>query len=233
MENEKNSKKYLWIYAVVLFASAFTVLLLTALSQVKITKNMEALKKQQKENESSMQGVSFSLNTATMEKKTLKQKADALEKENISLRAIAATADQAIQAAQRSKESFDYLLEAEKLYKDDEYVKSANLLSKVNPVDLGEIATKKYLKVKSEVYPYTARRYFKAGKFELEAKSYKAAKEDFELAHLFDTINYFEENILYYLANASNKLGEAEKFNSYKTELKNKYPDSEYLKRLE
>ncbi len=235
MQKDKNKRKFLWIYAVVLFASAFTVLLLTAFSQLKLSSNIEEYKKKLKEHENSIRGFNLSLNSAAEEKRVLQKKIEELEKENTSLKSLAAGSsrpDLINQRLERSRYSFDSLLKAETQYKNDQHLSSAKALHNVYEEDLGENAKKKYTYLKSKVYVYAAKDYYRKAKEQLAKNNFEEAKKFFEESLAYDETAYYEENTLFYLALVSSKLNESDKVKQYANQLKAKYPNSEYVEKV-
>lgn len=235
LENNKDKRNFLWIYTVILFSSAFIVLFLTGLSQVRLANNIEEYKKKLKEHEKSIQGFNLSLNSASKENWSLRQKIELLEKENSSLKSIIEDLNKLklIQSQlERSKLSFDLLLKATDFFKKGDYVSCAEALRDVFEEDLGQEARKKYKYLKSKVYFYTMKYFYYKGIKEFEKRNYLQAREYFLKSLNYDDTKYFEENSLYYIALISSKLGETEKLRQYANALITKYPNSEYVKRI-
>lgn len=236
MQKDKSKRKFLWIYAVVLFSSAFTVLLLTAFSQLKLSSNIEEYKKKLKENENSIKGFNLSLNSAAEEKRELQKRIEELEKENTGLKSLAAGSsrpDLVNQREERSRQSFDSLLKAETYYKNNQNLSSAKALSNVKEEDLGETAKKKYTYLKSKVYVYAAKDNYRKAKEQLTKNNFEKAKNYFEESLAYDETAYYEENTLFYLALVSSKFNETDKVKQYADRLKAKYPKSEYIEKVE
>ncbi len=235
MDKEKNKRKYLWVYAVVLFSSAFVVLIITALSQVRLNSNIEEYKSKLAEHENSINKFNLSLSSAAQEKDALRERINQLEKENDSLKSVVAGGGSPSlleQRLERSRQSFDNLLKAESLYEAEDLVDCARALSKVSEEDLGSLSKEKYRQLKGKVYLHATKELYRIGKEYYSQKEYLKARECFEESISFDNTQYFEENSLYFLALISNKLKEPEKMKEYADTLQKKFPDSEYIEVL-
>ena len=227
----KDKRKYLWIYAVVLFSSAFVVLVMTAFSQIKQSSNIENYDKELKEYKNKY---TLSLDTADKDKKTLQDKITQLQSENNNLKIITENNNSQIliQKIESCKNSYENLLQSDKLYSQEKYIEAAKGLRNVKEEELGEQAKKKYMFLKSKVYIYATKDYYKRAKHELSRDSYSKAMEYFEESLIFDETKYYEENTLYYLAYISSKLKQAQKLNRYSNDLIKRYPSSEYAEKV-
>jgi len=232
VEKDKKKRKYLWIYAVVLFSSAFVVLVMTAFSQIKQSSNKEDYEKKLKDYKNKY---TMGQDTADKDKKILKEKIAQLESENDNIKINTQqnnNSQELIKKIESCKNSYEKLLESDKLYSERNYVKSAEKLSEIREEDIGKMAQKKYKLLKSKVYIYAAKDYYKRAKYELSKENNSKAMEYFQESLMFDEEKYYEENTLYYLAYLSSKLKQVEKLKLYSNELVNKYPNSEYAKKI-
>jgi len=64
-----NDKKTVWVYAVILFTSAFIVLLITAYSQIKVNKNIDEVRNKLGSTEKEKSNFQMSLSSALAENK--------------------------------------------------------------------------------------------------------------------------------------------------------------------
>lgn len=234
--NEKDKKrKNLWIYAVVLFLCAFFVLILTAFSQMKLAGNVGEYKDKIKQHEVSLKGYKLNLNTATEERNLLRSKVKQLEEENSNLKGHNILKDSlsSQQIINQTKDTFDLLLEADKLYRENKLTSSAEALRNVQVEYLGEKAKTKYNALKRETYLPAAKKFYFDGRKKMENKENAKAVELFEKSLFFDEAKYYEENTLFYITLTSRRLGEAEKVTTYLDMLKKKYPKSEYIEKVE
>ncbi len=235
MDKEKNKRKYLWIYAVVLFSSAFVVLIITAFSQVRLNDNIEEYKSKLAEHENSINRFNVSLSSAAQEKEALRQRISQLEKENDSLKGITTDGGRPSlleQRLERSRQSFDNLLKADALYGDRDLLACARALSKVNEEDLGSRSKERYQQLKDKVFLYATKELYRRGKEYYSEKEYLKAREHFEESISYDNTQYYEENSLYFLVRISNNLKEHEKMKEYADTLEKKFPNSEYIEMI-
>jgi len=234
LENQKNKRKYLWLYAGVLFLSALAILGLTAFSQMKLSGNDEEYRKKIKERESSIKDFNISLNSAVLQKNALNKRIQELESEIEGLRSTTAGTKNpnAISNVENCRNDYETLLKADSLFRSDKKVASAQILKNIREDYLGEEAVKKLNRLKDATYlPATKSFYFK-GKEEYSKGSYDQAEKDLEEALFFDKTAYFEENTLYYLALASSKQGKEDETEKYSGMLLDKYPKSSYIKKI-
>lgn len=236
MEQDKNKRRFLWIYALVLFASAFTVLLLTAFSQIKLNNNMEEYKRQLSDRENSIKEFSLNLNSAAEERKTLKQKLEQLQTEYDQLKHTVSEGggnpELMNSKLERSRRSFDNLLKADRLYKDDKYISCAQLLRNVFEEDLGQEARQKHRFLKSKVYLYATKDYYRKAVGMFNQKNYTEARKLFEESLAYDETKYYEENSIFYLALICKKINDVESFKKYSQKLIQSYPNGEYAAKV-
>lgn len=232
MDKEKSRRKFLWIYAVILFASAFAVLLLTAFSQIKLNSNVEEYKKKLSEHDVKIQGFDVSLNSAEKDRASLLSKIETLEKENNNLKSIATNGGN-INFLDKVKKSNDNLIKADSLYRNNKKVLAAQVLKEIGSEDLGEQGKARYNYLKLELYEEATKFYYKQAKKEMAANNYSKAKEYFETSLSFDEMKYYEENSLFYLVLISSKMKDKNMVDSYIQKLKTSYPKSEYIKKAE
>lgn len=80
MDNKKD-KRTVWIYAVILFTSAFIVLIVTAYSQMKVNQNIYDVRNKLGVTEKEKSNFQMNLSSALAENKKLNEEIDKLEKE--------------------------------------------------------------------------------------------------------------------------------------------------------
>lgn len=235
MEEQKNNRKYLWIYAVILFASAFTVLLLTAFSQTKLNNNIEEYKTKLKENESNIKGINLSLNSAAQEKKNLQKRIEELELENNNLKSLTTGTsgmDVPNQIRENSKQSFDSFLDAKEKYDNGDLLSCAQDIRKVNEGDLGAKAKESYSRMKDKAYLYATKEYYRKGKELLKNNDFLKARSCFEESLSYDVSQYYEENTYYFIGYTSQKLKDPDRVKQCEEFLTKKYPNSEFIEKL-
>ena len=231
MDKEKSRRKFLWIYAVVLFASAFAVLLLTAFSQIKLNSNIKDYKTKLSEHESKIKYFDLSLTSAEKERNSLLSKIEALEKENSNLKSVTANGGK-IDFNARIKQSNDYLIKADSLYRSGKKVQAAQTLKEISEEDLGEQAKVRYNYLKLQVYQEATKYFYKQAKEQMAINNYIKSKEYFENSLTFDDAKYYEENSLYYLAVLNSKLKDEKAVDSAIQKLIEIYPNSAYIEKV-
>ena len=130
--NNKNARSKIWLYAVVLFTSAFIVLLLTAYSQIKLNRNLSDLNNQvyTKEHEKNQVQLSFAnaqdINSKlTDENKNLQNEKDMLTAE---LNQIQSDFDVSDKLDKSKLDAYDKLCQAQNEYLMGKIVESAQLI---------------------------------------------------------------------------------------------------------
>lgn len=234
MDNQTNKRKYLWIYAGVLFLSALAILLLTAFSQMKLTGNIEEYKKKIKDHENSIRDFNISLNSAAGERDSLKKRIKQLELENAALGSTTAGTKNpnGLLEIESCKNAYEKILQADSLYKNGKKVAAAQMLKDINEKYLGEAAVKKLGRLKDATYLPATKYFYSKGKEEYSKKNYLQAAIDLAESLNFDKTAYFEENTLYYLALVNSKQGKKEEAEKYSNILADKYPKSSYINKL-
>jgi len=234
LENQTNKRKYLWVYAGVLFLSALAILGLTAFSQMKLSGNDEEYKKKIKEHENSIRDFNISLSSAVGEKNALKKRIQELEIEIEGLKSTTAGTKNpdGISKVQDCRNDYETLLKADGLFKNDKKVSSAQILKNIREDYLGEEAVKKLNRLKDATYLPATKYYYLKGKDEYSKGNYAQAEMDLKDSLSFDKTAYFEENTLYYLALASSKQGKKDETKKFSGMLLDKYPKSSYSNKI-
>lgn len=219
----------------VLFLSAFVVLFLTGLSQMRLAGNVEEYKKEITVHENSIKDFNISLNSVEKENETLKKQIETIQNENNSLKEMAAgenNPEALSQKLEREKASFDNLIMAEALYKKGKKVSCAQMIKDVFPEDLGKEAKKKYVYYKNNSFPAAVKYFYSKARGLYINKEYAKAQVDFQEALYFDDAKYYTENTLYYLAAIGKKINDVKSFNHYSSRLLKEYPKSGYNESL-
>lgn len=234
LDKQANKRKYLWVYAGVLFLSALAVLLLTAFSQMKLTGNIEEYQKKIKDHENSLRDFSINLNSAVEERNTLKKRIKELEAEIAAFKSTSAGTKNPYGISQKDtmQEAYESLIKADYLYKDGKKTESAQTLKNIKEEYLGTEAVKKLGRLKDATYLTATKSLYSKGKKEYSKENYPQAEIDLKDSLFFDKTSYFEENTLFYLALVERKLEKTQEAEKYQRMLFEKYPTSSYLKKL-
>jgi outer membrane protein assembly factor BamD (BamD/ComL family) len=230
----ENKKSNVWLYAVILFTSAFIVLLFAGLSQIKMNKNLSAYKSQvfTTENEKNKYQQNFS--SAQEMNQKLNDQISALENETLALKNMISNLsnDKSVQDAvtqkkNQAEENFHSVLSE---YMKGNVTEAAGLLATVDSSlfegkDL-EAFNALDFKVRSE-----------AGKllYDEGYKLYRQGKYTEAVAKLGLSFTYaknetFSDNCLFYLAWAEKKTGNKTAAVDHMRQLVQEYPESGYLK---
>ena len=187
MSKNKSDKKTIWVYAVVLFTSAFVVLLLTAYSQIKFNKNIDEYKNRISSEEKQKVNFKTDLSSSIDENKKLKTNNEALTKENSKLKSdIEKMKDDITNLQQNDKtDKYEALMLAINLYEKGEIEDCAEMLYRLNYSQemLGEQGYKKYKELVDKTFkPAAEKIYFEAYKSYYLKKQYSSAIKRFRLS---------------------------------------------------
>ncbi len=230
----ENKKSNVWLYAVILFTSAFIVLLFAGLSQIKMNKNLSAYKSQvfTTENEKNKYQQNFS--SAQEMNQKLNDQISALENETLVLKNMIrdlnndkAVGDAATQKKNEAEENFHSVLSE---YMKRNVTEAAGLLASVDSSlfegkDL-EAFNALDLKVRSEAGKLL---YDEGYKLYRQGK-YTEAAVKLELSLGYAKKETFSDNCLFYLAWAEIKTGNKTAAVNHMRLLVQEYPESGYLK---
>lgn len=234
-ENKKN-KTNIWMYAVVLFTSAFIVLLLTAYSQIKFNKNIDEYKNQIHSKENENNKFMLSLNTAIKENDDLKKeieslqsdiakKQDEIEKYKIEINDVELT-------NKNSQNIYEFLIKAENEYNKGNLLYCVEILqNNINSEYLGEEGNEKYKTLINKTYKKAAEQLYNDGVRDLNKNLYAEASEKFLKSISLTDEETFSDNCYYYLAYSEYKQEKIESASEYIKVLLNKYPESNYKNR--
>lgn len=235
MENGKNGKAKVWVYAVILFTSAFIVLLITAYSQIKFTKNIDNLELEidLKENEKNM--FQLNLNTALEENEKLlnenKKLKEQLEKEKETVEEQKKKMSEMENNSNNIVNSYEKLLYALDEYEKGNFVNCAlTLLHEVKPEHLKGDGLKKYYELVGKTFFKAAHKLYSEGLNLYRDERYDEAVEKFSKSLEISDSEYFSDDCLYLIAYARYNQGKKEEALSYYEKLLDKYPDSNYAK---
>lgn len=223
MKNNKKEKYNIWVYAVVLFMSAFIVLLFTAISQIKFNKNImnyeNILSMSQKEKNNYLNN----LRTAEENIKLLQKDIEVLKKE-------LEQSKKAIDIIKKEKESEIKDLEGiiqnyENLTLAKQYIDSGNikesakiLKNEINKEMLRENAKKEYEQLLIKIFPKAAYKYYIDGYNYYKKGEYTKAAYELENSLIYSKNEKFTEDCMYILIMALDRIGQHEKKLMYANE---------------
>ncbi|MDP4179886.1 MAG: hypothetical protein Q8942_02205 [Bacillota bacterium] len=234
MKDNKNIKKTVWLYAVVLFTSAFIVLLLTYYSQMKTDKSINDYLNRISNEEKKKLLFQTGLNTATEENKGLKKNIENLnsiiKKEKEKENSIKDDLDNVQKNYLDTMNSYDQLLFADNSYNNGEIVKSADMLNECDINFLNSVGKEKYDYLSSIVFEKAASILYLDGYSLYKSKMYNDAINRFEKSLSFSKHNYISDDCYYFIAYSYINLGDISSGKSKLQDLINNYKDSSYYK---
>lgn len=237
-EKRNNAKMKIWVYAVVLFTSAFIVLLLTAYSQIKMNRSIDKYKHQINEKDNENTRFEFNLNSALQENNRLNEEVKRLlgELENADAKINGLEENQnSLQKDYEIRlESYEKLFEAENLYKKKDYIGCDEILqSGIRIESLSIEGLNRYNDLWQKNYKKASLSLYKEGMEHYNNKKYYEASERFVKSFQLVDDEYYSDDSYYFAAYAEFKLDNTEKTKLYLKELLTKYPESIYVKSAE
>lgn len=230
----ENKKSKIWVYAVILFTSAFIVLLLTAYSQIKLNRNLTDYKSQVSSKESENKKVQQNFSSAQEMNVKLNDEIKKLQEENNSLKdelnnlktesAISEEKDKA------ESEAVDNLANAISTYLNGSVVESAGMINGVNAVDLEGKVAETYKTFSAKVKSEAGKILFDEGFLLYDREKYIDAAIKLLLSSQYAPTEEFSDKCLYYLAYSELKLKNKASALEHMNKLINGYPDSKYLR---
>jgi TolA-binding protein len=229
-----NDKKRIWLYAVILFMSAFIILLLTAYSQIKFKNNTSEYENQLSAQEVAKKSVITNLNQVIKENKKLKDEYKAVNEQLIKARSDNETNRNKVNELQ--KKYIDSIVIYETIVKAyDEYNKgntvNCALLLNAN-MDFGKLNTDAY-----KIYKFLVDMTFKKaanilyikGKNEYINKNYLNAVNKFKQSLSLSPNDYFSDGCYYYIAYAEYRQGHKNEVKKALKQLTDNFPRSTYI----
>jgi len=233
MGGEKNGKNTLWVYAVILFTSAFIVLLLTAYSQIKFNKNIDEYKNQLSTEENAKINIQTNLGNALNENKKLNEDLKNLSKENEDLKTKVDVNDKELnnqkQKYNAMANAYDILIKAQNEYNEGNILNSAETLySKIDSKLLGKAGVEMYNTLIDNVYNKAANILYINGYNSYINKNYEEAIASLKKAYNYSSREYFSDDCLYFTAYSYYRIGNKNEAKAYMQNLINTYPNSSY-----
>ena len=236
MKETKNEKSKVWIYAVVLFTSAFIVLLLTAYSQIKLNNNLSNYKDKFFSTESEKNKFQLNFTSAQETNNKLNEEIEKLKAEK---KDITEKYDHSVKEKTQSDENnkktlqeYDKLSSAQVLYLNEKYVDAALILTKEIDISLLDDKAKElYAVMLEKTIIMAGNELYQQGYEFYKKKDFASAIQKFSQALEISASDKSSDSWLYYLALSENKSGKVEKAVEHMGSLVSKYPDSTYFKR--
>lgn len=237
-ENSRSDKKQIWMYAVVLFAGAFIILLLTAYSQVKFQNNISDYQSKLTTKDKEKINAMNDLNSAVKENKRLTE-------ENASLKSELLNNEQKLKLAEESSSNFqqkynklsgamDSMLIADEYYQNGDIINCALTLKyDIDTQNFSIKAAQHYNELVNKTFSKASYKLYKLGQSNYRKKEYIQAVLNLENAiHLSSNSENYIDDCYYYIAKSYYKNNDFVKakdaINNYITN----YPGGRYVGEL-
>jgi TolA-binding protein len=235
VSENSNDKKTIGLYAVILFTSAFIVLLLTAYSQMKFSKSAHEYKNLITTEEKAKINFKTNLNSALDENSklenelnTLKKDIDRIQSENDLYKK---KLDQTEEKSEKASSLYELIVSAQNSYIQGNIIECALILKKqIDPLHLDSRLAAIYHDLVEKSFGKAARKLFETGRKEYSGKNYSAAKDAFQKAVSLNVEEYFIDDCYYYLAYSEYWLGNSKGVERDVQILLDRYPSSSYRK---
>lgn len=235
MENKKNNKKMVQGYAIILFVSAFLILLVTAYSQTKFDKNIDYYQSKLVSEKKEKVRIQYSVGELFSKNKELTNKITSIETDLSNLHKDYEIKEDELkrlsQENDKFKTTYENLISAEKEYLNGNYTKCALLLKQnFDTSILGENGTKKYKYLSEKTFKIASTNLYLKGLNYYNNHSYNNAIKNFELSVLIDINQSYSDDCYYFLALCNYKTQNIVSCKNFINILLNNYPESNYLK---
>lgn len=230
----ENKKSKIWVYAVILFMSAFIVLLFTAYSQIKLNKNLNDYKNQVYNKETEKNKYQQNFSSAQEMNAKLNEEIDKLKEENKSLKYN-------LENLKSDKYSIERLDSLENTamaglstaltsYLNGNVVECAGLLNGINAAYLNTEAMEAYNILKTKVYAEAGKLLFNEGFSLYNRSKFSEAAEKLLLSVQYAPAEAYSDKCLFYLAYSEVKNGNTARGLEHMNDLIKNYPSSKYMK---
>jgi len=237
-KENKNEKKQIWMYALILFTGAFIVLLLTAYSQVKFQNNISDYQSKLSSQEKAKINVVTTLNSAVKENKRLTAEIDSLRSKLVESEQKIATEEARsveLESIYNSKTSAtDLLLAAYDYYNKENYISCAITLKyDINTQYLDPKSVQRYNDLILKSYGKASQLLYGEGYRGYKKKNYTEAILSFNRSIAFSQQNeYYIDDAFYYLAKSYYETSKYEDAKRVITTFSNNYPKSIFISEM-
>lgn len=233
LSENKNDKKTIWLYAVILFTSAFIVLLLTAYSQIKFNKNIDEYRNQISSQAKEKIGFQSDLNSALEQNKKLQDEINAMKSELAKYKKAQEDNEKKVSDLQGGYQQkiavYQALVEAENEFKDGHIVECATLIYSQCKENLLEgKALDIFRSLVNQTYTKAASQLYTDGYKSYRDKNYDKAVNNFEMALNLAGDGFLSDDCYYFMGYAEYKRGNKDAARNAIQTLLQKYPESDY-----
>ena len=231
----KKDRKTVWIYAVVLFTSAFIVLMITTYSQIKVNKNIDDVKNKLGNTEKEKSNFQMNLSSALLENKKLNEKIQILDKEIEDARIKESTLKQEIRNIQNENalkfENYQNLMRADIKYYNGDIKNCALILTReINKESLEKDAFQLYQKLLDMSVKKAALEFYTEGYEYYKEREYDKAIYSLDNSLSLEKNEYYSDDCYYFIAYSYFKKGNYYAARDAMSTLLSNYPDSTYKK---
>jgi TolA-binding protein len=232
MNDTKKSK--IWVYAVILFMSAFIVLLLTAYSQIKLNKNLSDYKNQVYSKESENKKVRQNFSSAQEMNAKLNEEIKELQEENDSLNesvtGLETEKNNLVEKASKKDAAVNSLARAVNAYLDGNIVECAGMMNAIDTANLDGTAAETYKVLSAKVKAEAGEILLDEGYAAYKKEKFSEALPKLALSYQYAPSESYSDKCLFYLAYTELKLDDKAAAIEHMNQLIAAYPESGYLK---
>jgi tetratricopeptide (TPR) repeat protein len=231
--NIKNMKTKVWAYAIVLFTSAFIVLLIIGFSQIKYNRNLIDYKTQVVAKESENSEFKLNLNEALEQNQELIGIIEKKDQEAAKNNELIDKLDQEYEKYKNLTLSFskntELLSKAIQYYLAGDKANCAHTLKfEIDPSFLKSESTSLYQQLCDKTYEEAALLDYKTGLKLYREASYQEAMDYLNKSYELSSVEYFSDDCLFYMAYSAYNLGDNAIAKKYLNEIMQIFPDSSY-----
>lgn len=233
----KDKKANVWLYAVILFTSAFIVLLFAGYSQIRLNKNLDDYRSQVFSTETEKNEYLRNFASASEMNEELNKEIRQLEKEKEELmKEISDLSDEKEgleKTLQLEQEAFGSLAVVFDVYLQGDVIRAVEQLKTVDVEKLDQESVAAYQKLERRVTAEAGKQLFDEGFSLYDRAKFTQAAEKLLLSFQYAPKEEFSDKCLYYLAHAEFRTGEKVTAVEHMERLIREYPESNYLRRAE
>jgi len=231
----ENKKTSILLYAVILFTSAFIVLLFAGYSQIRLNQSLKEYKSQVFSSESEKNEYLRNFASAQEMNETLNNEIRMLEEENAELKNKIddLTDEKAVlqDVLMQNQEASNNMAIVIDIYLEGDVIGAAEQLKNVDVVALDEKMAQTFEKLEKKVRLEAGRQLFDEGFSLYNRAKYDEAAEKLLLSFQYAPKEEFSDKCLYYLAYAELRAGNKVQALEYMNRLISEFPQSNYLRR--
>lgn len=230
-ENQKKSS--VWLYAVILFFSAFIVLVFAGYSQIRLNKSLENYKSQVFNTESEREMYQQHFTSAQEMNEKLNEEIDGLKNEINSLKQIISELEKTKTSMEleydKKSATVDNLSEAVIIFLEGKPAECVDYIKAIDTASIEEAQLKMLNTLKAEAGVQAGKLYYDEGYGMYLKGKYAEAAAAFELSYKYAPDAEFSDKCLYYNSYSELKEGNKKAAVEKMSFIINKFPESKYL----